>query len=441
MRVWHINPLIWNDRSGFFNWVGCGLGLLAMIVAIPVQANGRRPAPIVHEADIAGRSCLSLEDVAQIMNGHLHWYPVSQRVDLSFPFHEIQFYLGSTKVVADGKPAVLDSPATKDEQGLWVEKSFFQTGPLANEFARRIDLGPVETVKSPGVIAKPIPPVVLKNKTSKIPPPALPGVSSETVKSEPAEVAEPEEGEPATTAEGSEPVSLPHVIRRIVIDPGHGGKDPGAVGVHGTEEKSVNLWMAQELADALREKDFEVLLTRTDDSFIPLSQRAALANKYKADLFISLHCNASLSSHLNGFEVYFLSEKASDPHADAVARWENASLQFEGKTSPPSSVQAVLRSLEKNTYINHAAQLGAIIDREVARQMSQADLGVKQAAFYVLRGAEMPAILIEIGFLTNKSEEHLLESKAYRRRLIKAMEAGILEYDQKQLGSQKKRAG
>lgn len=202
--------------------------------------------------------------------------------------------------------------------------------------------------------------------------------------------------------------------------------------MRGTEEKSINLWMAQELADALREKDFEVLLTRTDDSFIPLSQRAALANKYKADLFISLHCNASLSPQLKGFEVYFLSEKASDPHADAVARLENASLEFEGKAPPSRPVQAVLRSLMKNTNINHAAQLGGMIDRHVNQQMSQVDLGVKQAAFYVLRGADMPAILIEFGFLSNKSEERHLESKSYRKRLIRAIEAGILEYDQKQ---------
>ena len=132
------------------------------------------------------------------------------------------------------------------------------------------------------------------------------------------------------------------------------------------------------------------------------------------------------------------SEKASDAHADAVARKENASLEFEGK-SAPAPVQAVLRSLVKNAHINQAAQLGGIIDREVARQLSQKDLGVKQAAFHVLRGARMPAILVELGFLTHRREERLLEDPAYRERLIRAIEASILEFDRKQLEAHKNR--
>src|SRR5258708_32045424 len=150
------------------------------------------------------------------------------------------------------------------------------------------------------------------------------------------------------------------------------------------KRRSTSGWA--ELADALREKDFEVLLTRTDDTFIPLRERAALANRYKADLFISVHCNASLSSKMNGFEVYILSEKASDPHAAAVARLENASLELEGK-SPSAPVQAVLRSLVKNANINRSAQLGGIMDRQVGEQLSQNKTGLQQAAFYVLRGA------------------------------------------------------
>jgi N-acetylmuramoyl-L-alanine amidase len=151
-----------------------------------------------------------------------------------------------------------------------------------------------------------------------------------------------------------------------------------------------------------------------------------------------VHCNASISSKLNGFEVYFLSESASSPHAEAVARLENASLEFEGK-KPSNEVQAVLQSLVKNANINKAAQLGAIIDRQVARQLSQVDLGVKQAAFYVLRGAQMPAVLVELGFLSNRKEERLLENPSYRKRLIKAMETSILEYDRKQQEASKLR--
>src|SRR5258708_5651654 len=134
---------------------------------------------------------------------------------------------------------------------------------------------------------------------------------------------------------------------------------------------------------------------------------------------------------MNGFEVYILSEKASDPHAAAVARLENASLELEGK-SPSAPVQAVLRSLVKNANINRSAQLGGIMDRQVGEQLSQNKTGLQQAAFYVLRGAVMPAILIELGFLSNKVEERHLEDPTYRKKLIQAIETSIVEFDKKQ---------
>jgi N-acetylmuramoyl-L-alanine amidase len=190
--------------------------------------------------------------------------------------------------------------------------------------------------------------------------------------------------------------------------------------------------MAQDLADALRGKGYEVLLTRTDDTFIPLEERARLANKYSADLFVSLHCNASLSSKLRGFEVYFLSESASDPHAAAVARLENAPLALEGKSGPtPSQVEAVLRSLVKTAYINESSALGALVERHLSDRLSEPSLGVKQAAFYVLRGAEMPAVLIEAGFLTNRKDERLLQKDAFRRRLVDGVSRGVEAFDKR----------
>ncbi len=226
--------------------------------------------------------------------------------------------------------------------------------------------------------------------------------------------------------------SRAHSIHRIVIDPGHGGKDPGAVGPHGIEEKAINLLLAQNLADVLRDQDYEVLLTRTDDTFIPLAERARIANKHDADLFISIHCNASLSSKLKGFEVFFLSETASDPHADAVARLENAPLALEGKEAPsPTQVKAVLRSLVKNANINEASSLGSLIDKHLGDRLSEPSLGVEQAAFYVLRGAEMPAVLIETGFITNNLEEKLLQDSAFQKKLVEGIAAGVVAYDER----------
>jgi N-acetylmuramoyl-L-alanine amidase len=394
------------------------------LLASSGYAQGRKPSVVIREAEFSGYSYLSLNDVAEALQGRLSSPSLSDQITLSFRNHEVQFVIGSNKVTIDGGPASVDPPPVKDPRGVWVPRSFFTGSPLATEFQRRIDLGPIE--KAPKAASEP---------SAKLPPPMVPPstIPKEPVVDAPAGPAlEPAVVEPA------EPAPPAHAVRRIVIDPGHGGKDPGAIGSRGTAEKDINLWMANELADALRAKNFEVLLTRTDDSFIPLAARSALANRYKADLFISVHCNASISAKLNGFEVYFLSEKASNPHAEAVARLENAALEFEGK-KPSNEVQVVLQSLMKNANINRAAQLGAIIDRQVARQLSQADLGVKQAAFYVLRGAQMPAVLIELGFLSNRKEERLLESPAHRRRLVRAIETSILEYDRKQQEAAKQR--
>jgi N-acetylmuramoyl-L-alanine amidase len=239
-------------------------------------------------------------------------------------------------------------------------------------------------------------------------------------------------GRIADTPYTPRPTAL-HAIRRIVIDPGHGGKDPGAVGPHGVEEKTMNLALAEKLAELLRDRfHYEVILTRLDDTFIPLEGRAALANRQNADLFISIHCNASLSSKLKGFEVYFLSERASDPHADAVARFENAPLALEGKPAPsPRQVAAVLRSLVKTANINEASALGSLIDRHVGEKLSEPSLGVKQAAFYVLRGADMPAVLVETAFLTNAQEERLLKSEAFQNRFAEGIAAGVVAYDER----------
>src|SRR5262249_4944492 len=156
------------------------------------------------------------------------------------------------------------------------------------------------------------------------------------------------------------------------------------------------------------------------------------ANRQNADLFISIHCNASLSPKLKGFEVYFLSEEASDSHADAVARLENASLALEGKPIPsPNELRAGLRSPVKNAKINEASALGSMVDHHLGSRLSEPSLGVKQAAFYVLRGAEMPAVLIETGFLSNPGEEKLLADASFRKKLIDGIDAGIMAYDER----------
>jgi len=349
-------------------------------------------------ADYGGARYVALVQVAEILNGHLRWNPVSKSVDLSVHNQTIRFFNNSSRVSINGRRRKLNQATVKNVDGFWVPVSFFASPAFYQTTKSKFDWPPRETKD--------------RAPSTEVP-----------VKAD----SQPSAKSSVLSA------SQAHAIRRIVIDPGHGGKDPGAVGPHGIEEKAVNLLLAQELADVLRQDyDYEVLLTRTDDTFIPLEERARLANKHNADLFISLHCNASLSSKLKGFEVYFLSEEASDPHADAVARLENAPLALEGKQVPsPSQVKAVLRSLVKNANINEASALGALVDRHLSERLSEPSLGVKQAAFYVLRGAEMPAILIETGFISNAQEERLLQDDAFHKKMIEGIAAGIVAYDER----------
>lgn len=226
-------------------------------------------------------------------------------------------------------------------------------------------------------------------------------------------------------------------LRTIVIDPGHGGKDVGAVGPNGTLEKDVNLQIGLALANLLnKEGRFNVILTRNNDSFVALQDRSSIANKAKADLFISLHCNAGLKSDTNGFEVYFLSENASDDAAAAVARRENAVVELEGVAGKArQELEGLLWSLARNEHINESSAIAGNIDIQVSRRMPMFNRGVKQAGFYVLRGTSMPAILVESAFITHPKEEGLLRSARFHRNLVDALYAGLLDYEKKRIQS------
>jgi N-acetylmuramoyl-L-alanine amidase len=227
--------------------------------------------------------------------------------------------------------------------------------------------------------------------------------------------------------------SSERVKRRIVVDAGHGGKDPGATGARGTLEKDINLKAALELAKLLKQEGtFEVLLTRADDTFVPLSDRSRMANEFGADLFVSLHCNASRHPRDNGFEVYFMNEHATDPAAQELADRENSSVELEGKTTQDAQAELLLMELSKTENINSASELAALTARDMEKRVDIADNGVKQAGFYVLRGTHAPAILFEMAYISNKKDEAKLQSKKYRRRLVDGVYAGVLDYAKRQ---------
>jgi N-acetylmuramoyl-L-alanine amidase len=222
-----------------------------------------------------------------------------------------------------------------------------------------------------------------------------------------------------------------HKNRRkiIVIDPGHGGHDCGAVGITGTKEKDFNLQIALELKSLFnKDKDFEVILTREDDTFIPLSERPNIANENNADLFISIHNNSAFSKDINGFEVYFLSEEATDTEASATAALENSVLELEGRPSKKlAMIQQILWAMTMGEFMNESSELGAGICSQAGR-LGTTIKGVKQGNFYVLRGARTPAVLVECAYVSNPLEESKLKTKKFCASAAEVIYKGAREY-------------
>ncbi len=217
-------------------------------------------------------------------------------------------------------------------------------------------------------------------------------------------------------------------VKRIVIDPGHGGKDPGCVFAGGIKEKDIVLELAKALALKV-EKDLgcEAILTRVDDVFLPLERRTAFANMKKGDLFVSLHINAHRQASIQGIETYFLN-MATDERAVLVAARENSTSE-----KNISDLQTILNDLMLNTKISESNKLAHEIQKGMVRKVGEKysgvkSLGVKQAPFYVLIGAEMPAVLVEMGFITNPSERKRLLEKKYLEALADGITAGMASY-------------
>ncbi|MEO0253823.1 MAG: N-acetylmuramoyl-L-alanine amidase [candidate division WOR-3 bacterium] len=220
-------------------------------------------------------------------------------------------------------------------------------------------------------------------------------------------------------------------IKKIVIDPGHGGRDYGAVSKKGTKEKDINLKVAKFLKEELKKEGFEVFLTREEDTFITLSDRTKFANKIGADLFISLHCNASpkVTETSNGVEVYFLSEAKTDWER-AVAALENASLKYEypNEKVPDGIIEAILMDMAQTEYLYESQKLAEVLQKSISKELNIQDRGVKQAGFYVLNGCYSPAVLVEMGFITTPSDEKLLKDEKYQKNITKAIVQGVKKF-------------
>ncbi len=224
-------------------------------------------------------------------------------------------------------------------------------------------------------------------------------------------------------------------IRTVVLDPGHGGKETGALGPSGAAEKDLTLAIARALETRLEERlGVQAVLTRQEDIDLGLDERSALANQYKADLFVSIHLNSTVRGGARGAETYFLSLQASDQRAADAAAVEN----YAGAAAAPPGteefdLQLLLWDLAQSQHLAASQRLATIIQEELNRQLELRDRGVKQAPFRVLMGAAMPAVLVELGFISNAEEERRLRDPAYREELVETLVRAIgrfkSEYD------------
>jgi len=218
----------------------------------------------------------------------------------------------------------------------------------------------------------------------------------------------------------------------IVIDAGHGGKDPGCIGKNGTKEKTVVLSVARKLRDKLNNAGFKTYLTRSDDTYLKLADRAAIAEKRKADLFISLHANANPSRDMKGFSVYTLSEKASDEEAKKLAEAENAAdkIGVEGFTDFEPNIRSALSALQQHAVAEMSEEYanGASRAFRNAKIEQQRGPDVRHAPFAVLRST-VPGALIELGHLSNAGEEKLLKSDAHQNKLVAAIVTSVKNYN------------
>ncbi len=227
--------------------------------------------------------------------------------------------------------------------------------------------------------------------------------------------------------EPPKPAPKGRATRAVVIDAGHGGGEVGAQGTAGTLEKDVTLAIARRLRAAITNNlGLQVFMTRDKDEELPLDQRTAIANNFKADVFISIHANSSRTAGAKGSEVYFLAPQASDEAAQRVALAEG--IVPETGAAPGSDLALILWDMAQAEHLEESSALAARIHEELAFVTGSASRGVKQAPFRVLVGAGMPAVLVEIAFLSNPEEEKLLANEAYQSRVASAIMRGMSRY-------------
>jgi len=291
----------------------------------------------------------------------------TRKIDLSWPQHKINLMVGETLVLVDGESRNLKSPVDIYEGILVVPEKFRE------QILDALIKGPLPGGATPSAFVR---------------------------------------------------------IKRVVIDAGHGGNDPGAIGRTGLKEKDVNLDIAKRLAAILRARGVDVTMTRSNDRFIPLPSRVAIANRARPDLFVSIHSNANRVRSLNGFEVYYAASGRSDyKRAFNSAREEVLGFDESCFSGSSLDLKATLWDMVYTYNRAESITLARSLCRSIGDNLDTRVLGIKDANFYVLKNVNIPAVLIEIGFLSNSREEHIIRNGYYRQRIAEGIAEGIDRFD------------
>ncbi len=392
---------------------------------VPVDFVGRALAPIFgSRLELRKPSRLILVGDIRMPRVAAHVEPIGSltrvTLDLAPPTPHTVAQEGSRLLIrfeADALDAVL--PATPSTDALQA----IHVGETPQVIA--LDLGPrfasFRVADQPGTAGAARIVVDLVTQTEATPPPG-------TVQPPPPTLP-PGQPLPGAPTEPPPLLDLPPAggLRAIVIDPGHGGDETGAKGSQGIVEKNITLAVARRLKAALETRlGVRVLLTREGDQTVPLDQRAALANNNKADLFLSLHANASLRPSVSGAEVFFLSLAEYGDEAMEAARAQAETLPVLGGGN--RDIEVVLWDMAQARHIEQSAAFARSIEASLREHVPMSPRALQQAGFRVLVGANMPAVLVEMGFLTNPQQEQRLASDDYQNAVVQALVDGIVRY-------------
>lgn len=318
-------------------------------------------------------------------------------VTARFGAREIRFRVDSPEVLADGRALAMANPVYAADGVVYLPAEF---------------LSAILPQTAPGAVSV--------------------DVGARTVRADPAALAALLTAPAPVAPSVALPQPGPQQRRLVVIDAGHGGVDPGAVGPNGTREKDINLQVARRVVEILRQDPtLDVRLTRNRDTLIALRDRARFANSWRAQgqpaLFMSIHCNAHPLRSETGYETFFLSDARTED-ARRVQQMEDAAEQFEEQPGPRGPLDFIMSDLRQNQYLRESSDLAQLIQDRLRQVHPGPSRGVKQAGFAVLVGAFMPAVLVELGFISNRTEEQMLRDPTQQDTFARQLATSVHDF-------------